>query len=184
MLSCLFQYSKKNQPNQKSGRAAALPAPPLQYFSTSQGYWCNHGILIPFQGRFLFFLCVFFQTWSQTLGKHNNVTISGNCGSKSESTLVISWPKNESLYSLSLKFMNTSRNSWSLSLFTFNVSVGKISAFANATGGLVFLCVEAMNVITGDYLPTQYLPQQGGEGGQSNIDFESNMTVPQACKQT
>ncbi|XP_015759386.1 PREDICTED: lysosome-associated membrane glycoprotein 1-like isoform X2 [Acropora digitifera] len=72
------------------------------------------------------------KTWSQTLGKHSNVTISGNCGPKSESTLVISWPKNESLYSLSLKFMNTS-NSWSLSLFTFNVSVGKIPAFANAT---------------------------------------------------
>lgn len=74
--------------------------------------------------------------------------------------------------------MNSSRNSWSLSLFTFNVSVGKIPAFANATGGLVFLCVEAMNVITGDYLATQYLPQWGGDGGQSNIDFESNMTVP------
>ncbi|XP_029185198.2 uncharacterized protein YBL113C-like isoform X2 [Acropora millepora] len=73
------------------------------------------------------------KTWSQTLGKHNNVTISGNCGSKSESTLVISWPKNEPLYSLSLKFMNSSRNSWSLSLFTFNVAVGKIPAFANAT---------------------------------------------------
>lgn len=163
MLSCLFQYSKKNQPNQKGGRAAALPAPPHPPCSTSVlakgiGQWCNHGILISFQGRLLFFSLCIFQTWSQTLGKHSNVTISGNCGPKSESTLVISWPKNESLYSLSLKFMNTSGNSWSLSLFTFNVSVGKIRAFANATGGLVFLCVEAMNVITGDYLPTQYLP--------------------------
>ncbi|XP_074632906.1 uncharacterized protein LOC141891794 isoform X2 [Acropora palmata] len=73
------------------------------------------------------------KTWNQNLARHSNVTISGNCGSKSESTLVISWPKNESLYSLALKFMNTSRNGWSLSLFTFSVSVDKIPEFANAT---------------------------------------------------
>ena len=82
------------------------------------------------------------------LNSSSHVDITGNCGtSTTNAILKISWPKNETFYTLIMEFQNSSSShSWSVISIVFNVTVEGNPAFENITGTFPLFSLKFLRI--------------------------------------